>query len=338
MCRPQYNLVDELWAYHLDCNNWERITTTGPSPGVRARQGMTVDTLRNRALLFGGRDRVGFGEYQNFNDVWALDLSTDTWEELATTGDAPTPKSTPVVGYDAEGDRLLVFGGNTSAGGLTLAGTNELHALDLATGVWTQIEAAGAPSPRLWHAGAMVGNLLFVFGGTPDYDGPFLNDTFAFDVVAGTWQSIHDGRGVAPALRFGAEIFADVERGRVLLFGGHDNFSMGNSNDVWSLDLVSRTWSNLRPGDTLNGMALGLCEFPPDFTIPEDGSPERRYGFAHVSDGSGALIVGGKTDCGNTNDVWRLDFEDASWESLRPTTEGEACNRSGRTTCTELCF
>ena len=88
----------------------------------------------------------------------------------------------------------------------------------------------------------------------------------------------------------------------------------------------------------MNGEALGICEFPADFTIPEEGSPERRYGFAHVTDEEGALIIGGKTDCGNTNDVWRLRFEDASWESLRPTTEGEACNRSGRTTCTELCF
>ena len=184
----------------------------------------------------------------------------------------------------------------------------------------------------------MVGSALFIFGGTPDYDGPFLNDTFAYFTETGSWETIHDGSGTAPAIRFGAEVFADSSSGRLILFGGHDNFSLGNSNDVWSLDLVTRSWTNLRPGDTLNGEALGICEFPADFTIPEEGSPERRYGFAHVTDEEGALIIGGKTDCGNTNDVWRLRFEDASWESLRPTTEGEACNRSGRTTCTELCF
>ena len=109
-------------------------------------------------------------------------------------------------------------------------------------------------------------------------------------------------------------------------------------NDVWALDLRAGTWSNVRPGDTLNGRALGLCQFPADFTIPEADSPERRYGFAHVQDAEGAYILGGKTDCGNTNDVWRLRFDTDEWESLRTTTEGEACNRSGRTTCTELCF
>jgi len=338
MCMPRYNLVGELWAFHLDCQNWEPIAQDGMNPGIRARQGMTVDTRRGRALLFGGRDRVGFGEYENFNDVWALDLETDTWTEITTSGDAPTPKSTPVVAYDETNDRLLVFGGNTSTGGLTLTGTSEFHALDLETGVWAPIDAAGAPSPRLWHSGTIAGGELYIFGGTPDYDGPFLNDTHAFDLSAGTWREVHSGRGTAPKLRFGGELYADAANGRLLLFGGHDAFDMGNSNDVWALDIMAGTWSNVRPGDTLNGRALGVCRFPADFTIPEADTPERRYGFAHVQDAEGAYIIGGKTDCGNTNDVWRLGFDTNEWESLRTTTEGEACNRSGRTTCTELCF
>lgn len=337
MCMPRYELVDEMWAYHIACGRWEQLFPAG-GPGIRARHATTVDTTRNRMLMFGGRLRAGFGEYTNFADVWAFDFATDTWTEIVATGEAPSPRSSAVAVYDEARDRLIVSGGNTSTSGLVLTGTADLYALDLATTTWTRIDATGGPPPRLFHAGVVVGNELVIFGGTPDYDGPFLDDTYALDLTSDTWRQVHPGGPGAPADRFGGEIFADAERGRVLLVGGHDGTDLGNRNDVWALDLAAGTWSEVRPGDTLNGAPSGLCMFPADFTIPEENAPERRYSFLHVQNATTAYVFGGKTDCGNVNDVWSLALADGAWTLLRATTAGEACNRTGRTDCTTLCY
>ncbi len=335
-CMPMTQYTNELWALQLDCGSWERIEASG-GPGVRARHATTVDTMRNRMIVFGGREVAGFGSYTNFADVWAFDLTNDTWQPIETTGTGPSPRSSSIVLYDAPRDRLIVYGGNTSADGFSLVGVDDLYALDLATNTWTPIDAPG-PAGRLYHGGVVVGDAMIVYGGTPNYDGPFYGDAWAFSLTGNTWRMIHAGGGVAPAARFGGEIYADPERNRILLFAGHDGTAMGNRNDVWALDLSAGTWSVVRDGDTLNGVSNGVCDFPSDFTIPEENSPERRYSFVHVQSSTTAYAFGGKTDCGNVNDVWALDLAAGTWRSVRPATGGEACNRTGRTGCTTLCF
>lgn len=337
MCMPAYELVDELWAFHLDCNSWEQLTVAG-GPGVRARHATAVDTTRGRMLVFGGRDRVGFGNYENFDDVWALDLATDTWSEITTTGTGPSPRSSATVAYDAAEDRMLVFGGNTSTEGLTLTGVGDMFALDLATGEWSEITAEGAPSPRLYHAAAVLGDEWLVFGGTPDFDGPYHNDVHAFDMTTDTWRMVSGGGPSSPVTRFGGGVMADAERNRLVMFGGHDGTEMGNRNDLWAVDVGTGMWTELRPGDTLNGGSTGFCMFPADFTTPEDGAPERRYSFLYAEDASQGYVFGGKTDCGNANDVWAVDYATDAWVPLRASTGGIACNRSGSTTCSSLCF
>jgi hypothetical protein len=337
MCMPMYNLVDEMWAFHLDCASWERLDATG-GPGVRARHGVALDTTNDRMILFGGRLREsgGFGSYVNFNDVWALDLATDTWSEVATTGGPPPVRSSPAVQFDEARARIVVFGGNSSTSGLTLTGLGDTWTLDLATGAWTEI-AGVAPSPRLFHASALVGDRMYVFGGTPDFDGPFLNDTWVLDLTTDTWSELATS-GDVPDTRFGAEMFHDAAGNRLVLIAGHDDTALGNRNDVYALDLATSTWSQVRPGDTYGGVPGGMCMFPADFTTPEEGAPERRYSFAAAGDGARGYVFGGKTDCGNVNDVLELELASGVWTSLRPTTGGEACNRSGRIGCTTLCY
>ena len=53
--------------------------------------------------------------------------------------------SNAVAGLDVTGTRLIVCGGNTSSNSLDPVGTADTYSLDLATNVWSQIDAAGAP-------------------------------------------------------------------------------------------------------------------------------------------------------------------------------------------------
>ena len=239
----------------------------------------------------------------------------------------PSPRSSAVIAYDEARDRLIVFGGNSSTSGLTLTGVGDTFALDLATGAWSEIAGPG-PSGRLYHGGTLVNGRLYVYGGTPDFDGPFLGDLWALDLATDTWSEVVTAS--APDTRFGGELYGDPAGNRLLLAFGHDNTDLGNRNDVHAFDIAAGTWSALRDGDTLNGVPSGPGMFPNDFTLPEDGTPERRYAFVRAEGASTGYVLFGKTDCGNVNDVVALDYATGGFEILRPATTGEACNRTGR--------
>ena len=337
MCFPQYTYVSELWAFHLDCNNWERIDAPG-GPGPRGRFATAVDSDGGRMFFFGGRIKNAGGGYTSFDDVWALDLATDSWSDITPAAPGPSARSSAVMAYDPGSDRLLVFGGNVSNDPLVLTGVGDTWALDIATGTWSEITAADAPSARLYHAATVMNGAMYVFGGTPDFDGPYYNDVHAFDMATDTWTQVAGGGPDAPVTRFGAGLFADSERNRLVMAFGHDATSMGNRNDMHAVDVGSGAWTELHPGDVYNGGSTGFCMFPPDFTTPEDGAPERRYSFLYADGEGRGYAFAGKTDCGNTNDVWAIDYATNAWEQLRPATGGIACNRSGATTCSMLCF
>ncbi|MCB9614731.1 MAG: hypothetical protein H6722_20015 [Sandaracinus sp.] len=337
MCNPATEIVDELWTYDLGCESWSRVEGAA-GPGFRSRGGFVVDTMRDRALLFGGRDRrTSSGAYTNFDDLWALDLETLSWSQITATGAAPSARSNPAVAYDAARDRMIVYGGNTSTSGLSPTGADDTFALDLATNTWSEIAGDG-PSPRYAHAYAQTATRFYVFGGTASFDG-FLNDAWFFDFASDTWTRIVPS-GTPPTLRFGAVLFVneDVAGDRLVVATGHDLTAIGNLNDMWQLDVATGAWTELRTGDTHNGAAR-VCDLPADFTTQDLDAPERRELSAWVQTATHGYVVGGKTDCGNVNDVWRVDLATPGWELIGlATTSGESCARGGNAGCTAYCF
>jgi len=334
-CRPMTEITDEIWAFDLACQSWSQLSTTG-GPGLRARMGMVAAADGQSAYLFGGR-RQGAGGYENFADVWQLDFATLEWTEIATTGEAPTPRSHPAIAHDAARDRLIVFGGNISSDPLVITGTDDTWALDLTSGAWTRLAEDSAPPPRYAHAFAHRGDSFYVFGGSPDFSGPFTNDVWAFDLTTDSWTQVAGGGPGAPIGRFGSGLFATDTQ--LVMVAGHDNADLGNVNDIWTVDLATGTWTEVVRGDELNNGDVGFCMFPADFTTPDTDAPERRHYFGVVQHEGTGYVVMGKTDCGNANDVWAIDLASPSWELFgQASTSGEACNRSGATTCTELCF
>ncbi len=336
MCVPAYELTSDMWAFDLTCEQWSRLTPNGTGPGVRTRHHFVVDGARQRAIAFGGRDRTG-APYTNYADVFAFDFATDTWSEIVTTGTGPSPRSNGAVAI--AGDRLLVFGGDVATSGFELTGVGDFFSLDLTTNEWTEITAEGAPSPRLYPGGVVVGDDFVVFGGTPSFSGPYRNDLYAFDVTTDTWRALAGGGPDSPPTRFGGELYADDANGLVYLTGGHDSTSLGNINDVWAFDIAAGTWRQTVDADVQNAEPFGRCDFPANFTTPNMDAPDRRHYFGHTQSATMGYVVGGKTDCGNINDIWAIDFATGLYVPVGPAaTTGEACNRTGSTTCSSLCF
>jgi hypothetical protein len=102
--------------------------------------------------------------------------------------------------------------------------------------------------------------------------------------------------------------------------------------------METQMWSTLRVGDAYNNPPTGFCAFPPDFATIDAGSPERRHAHVFVGGPDVAVTTGGKTDCGNVDDVYAFDFATETWSELLPATVGEACLRKGGVTCNDMCF
>ena len=73
--------------------------------------------------------------------------------------------------------------------------------------------------------------------------------------------------------------------------------------------------------------------------LMEEDSPERRSMHLALPDGEGGIMVmGGKTDCGIVDDVWKLHLQNLSWESYQEPTVGVSCERYGIEGCDAFCF
>src|SRR4029077_4607675 len=109
-----------------------------------------------RWLVVGGRKHES--AYTVLGDVWSFDLAAGMWKQLSPTGAGPAPRQSHRVVYDAAGDRLLLFGGNTDTffGNGVNGETWELDFAGGADGAWKQVTASPSPSPRQDVASAVA--------------------------------------------------------------------------------------------------------------------------------------------------------------------------------------
>lgn len=339
-CIPAPAFSAETWRYDPRCDRWDRLTPAA-SPSPRSRAAWALDTRRRRMIVFGGRFREGTsGAYTLYRDVWSFDLATERWAELSPKGEAPSARANAAAVYDAEADAFVLFGGNTSTSGLSFTPRNDTWALDLASVAWRRVATTGAaPTARLFHAAAVVGRAMWVFGGggANAFMGPFYSDLWRLDLATSAWSRVAlSGESAALGGRISAAL-VPVGAGAVLL-GGHDDGALGNRNDVLTLSAEGAV-AVARAGDEINRPGAGFCDFPADFTTTDDASPERRSAFVYAVDPARnrALVFGGKTDCGSAGDVWAVDLGTHAWSPLRGSIEGLSCQRAGRQNCRSLC-
>jgi len=340
-CNPAPHATTDAWYFDA-CDGWTALDTKNLPP-PRARPAFARDTKGGRAWIFGGRYRSkASGPYVVRDDLWQYDVAAGTWSPLSAPV-RPPARFSPALAHDAKRDRLLLFGGGTSTSGLTFGVIGDLWSFDLALGVWTKLEPSGSkPTARLFHVGAIDRDHRFftIFTGGDDnaFVGPFLSDAWSLDLETDTWKK-HPSTGARPMSRIKSGLVAVPSDPRLLLFGGHDDGSLGNTNDLWWLDPETGVFTPARSGDALNKLPNGFCDFPPDFTEVDKESPERREAFGiDIDPITGRVIVfGGKSDCGALVDVWELDPATESWKALSDDNAGWSCVRF-KSPCGTLCI
>ena len=166
------------------------------------------------------------------SDMYVLHIDTMSWEEPPVEGQPPGPCNMHSADYIPHLRQVLVFRGGDGREYL-----NDLHALDIDTYRWEEVEVVGsAPLQRANHASAVFGVRLFIFGG---WDGQKrLNDVHVLNTETMVWTEPRVG-GTLPHPRAGMT-FTRL-RDHLFLFGGSGP-SAKCFNDLQVLDPQKMEW------------------------------------------------------------------------------------------------
>ncbi|XP_048482353.1 leucine-zipper-like transcriptional regulator 1 isoform X2 [Plutella xylostella] len=158
--------LNDMWTVNLTGEkvvSWEKVPAQGRSPPTCCN--FPVAVARGSMFVFSGQSGAKIT-----NALFHFHFESRTWTRVCTehllrcAGPAPARRYGHVM--LAHGRHLYVFGG---AADNTLP--NDLHCYDLDTQMWSVVQPAPescVPVGRLFHAGAVVGDAMYIFGGTVD--------------------------------------------------------------------------------------------------------------------------------------------------------------------------
>lgn len=252
--------------------DWEPIESIGPA--ARFGHAVALDRSRGKLFLFGGQSADLF-----YNDLWALDLETLTWDLIDDGSSAPTPRYGTSLVFDGEAG-LLVSHGFTFEGRF-----DDTWRFDIEGGGWTEISSATRPLRRCLHEAVWsdATSSMWLYGGCSSGFGPCPQGDL-WELRDGTWIE-HNTSG--PAARSNPSLVVDDETASLVLFAGQTD--AGRSNDLWIGTADSETFIWAEGAST--------------------SSPTPRSSHDAVYSAGAIYLFGGLTDAGAANDLWRLKLD-----------------------------
>ncbi|EDV99564.1 leucine-zipper-like transcriptional regulator 1 homolog [Drosophila grimshawi] len=158
--------LNDMWTLNLTGENhqWEEVEQQGDRPPTCCN--FPVAVARDAMYVFSGQSGL-----QITNSLFEFHFKTRTWRRISNEpvlrGATSAPPSRRYGHTMVHHDRFLyIFGGSADS---TLP--NDLHCYDLDSQVWSVIQAeqnSDMPSGRVFHASAVIGDAMYIFGGTVD--------------------------------------------------------------------------------------------------------------------------------------------------------------------------
>jgi N-acetylneuraminic acid mutarotase len=283
--------LGDTWTFQLGSvgrDDWRQMDPD-PHPCVRHRQKMAYDEESDRIILFGGEQT----SYVWLHDTWAYDYGTDMWTQM-NPASSPTACVDPGMAYDAESDRVILFGGAESDW------YDETWAYDYNTDAWAQMHPAVHPCMRWGPVMAYdsESDRVILFGGlTGDYYDPYdLDDTWAYDYNTDTWTQMTPPS--SPRARCFHAMAYDAESDRVILFGGEVwRGGFGQLDDTWAYDYNTDSWEESNPPNHPCARAA--------LSMAYDASSDRSIIFG-----------GGRGAQGTLDDTWAYDHKTQTWSEV----------------------
>lgn len=165
----------DMWAWNGA--SWTQVSNGGPTP--RSGASMTYDAARGRVVLFGGQGPMGDTEVSH-GDTWEWNGSY--WYNHFGLAGPPPRRYAPMI-YDSHRQRVVLFGGGTSSGGLT--DTWEWNG-----SAWTQRFPIG--NPGTWASGLVYDSERGVMMTRTNHTSPQ------------TWEYVDDSGAAATYAPYGA--------------------------------------------------------------------------------------------------------------------------------------
>lgn len=222
---------NETWAYDANGDTWAQMAD-GPERLLGAA--LAYDAESDRVILFGGYDMA-----RAHDDTWAYDFNTDTWTEM-NPATRPKARNYQAVAYDAESDRVLIWGLNE----VFDRADESVWAYDFNTDSWEQMPI-GDPFPENRNYPRLAydaeSDRTILYGGAPRGD-----QTWAYDYNSNTWTLMEPAPVPAKVSRHALAYSSAADR--VILFGGQPGYAnFVYIDETWSYDYNSDTWENLTP-------------------------------------------------------------------------------------------
>ncbi|MCP4581814.1 MAG: hypothetical protein GY839_09350, partial [candidate division Zixibacteria bacterium] len=102
---PHYN---DIWSFNMVSNQWTEYDPPGPLPTGRRRCALAYDAIANRVLIHGGTPN----NYDPaLGDLWEFDLNTNSYTELAPSGDIPPGRGYHSAVESFGGHDVVIFAG-----------------------------------------------------------------------------------------------------------------------------------------------------------------------------------------------------------------------------------
>ncbi|MBS1824809.1 MAG: hypothetical protein JST93_05780 [Acidobacteria bacterium] len=208
----------DTWSYDIARNTWQQVAPGGSGPNERYGHSAVLDAARDRMII-----SHGFTDEGRFDDTWALNLSTNRWQDISPSGDRPLRRCLHHAVLDTEGNQMLLYGGCASGFGPCPLG--DLWSFDLTTHRWSEKTGGPKPPERQWYGMGFdtTRRRLILFGGSGDTGN--LNDTWEYDPARLQWIQMRFSP--APAARSRHEAVFAPGLGAVF-FGGNANGGLSN--------------------------------------------------------------------------------------------------------------
>lgn len=238
---------DDVWRYDPATGEWWDVRAPrGPVP--RAGAAVAYDAGSGLVVLFGGA--VGSCNYpacaEHIDDTWVYDPVANTWEERSPAT-SPPGRHGHTMAYDAQSDRVVLFGGDTGTRWL-----GDTWAYDVDGDTWVEVTTEEAPWPVAQQAMAYdpVADRIVLWGGADREE----SVVWALDLETATWSpAIWDP---APEPASNACLVWDAAAEQMLLIGGEGLTTVQISeaitarqvlrrDEVWALDLEGGAWALL---------------------------------------------------------------------------------------------
>jgi hypothetical protein len=238
---------NEVWQYDPATGIWEDMTppdteaVVWPTPRFGMR--FAYEPITERLITFGGAGVFGENFTPNFwNDTWAYDPATNTWEDLSDPDEESRPHVAVEYGlvWNEDAGRVLMFGGDGIPGD-----PESLFAFDPETATWEDLgtnDPGEGPKDRWFHtmvADPQTGRTVVIGGNGSIYriiSGGTIRENGNLDEVW-TWSPAEGWVAMNPLERDIVAVAAAGDPGSlgIIVYGGDDVLSYDAAVDAWSV-------------------------------------------------------------------------------------------------------